>query len=72
MSVLKPAPEGQPTSSVMRFLVAAKGGLAEWEYEVAALKRKLATAENAVERNKGYVKLYEYQLALRLEQGRRD
>ena len=70
MTEFKPAPEGQPTSSVMRFLEHSKGSLAEWEYEVASLKRKLAVAENAVERAKENVKRYEYQVALRVAQGR--
>lgn len=56
----------------MRFLEHAKSDLMEWEQELAYLKRRLAIAESRVERDKEEVKLYEYQLALRLEQGRKD
>jgi hypothetical protein len=69
---MKPAPEGQPTSSVKRFLDHAKGDLAEWQFEVAYAKRRLALAERSVERVTGEVELYTYQLGLRLEQGRDD
>lgn len=70
--ILKPAPEGQPTSSVMRMLEHSKQDLADWEQELAYLKRNLAIAESRVERTKETVKLYEYQMGLRLEQGRKD
>ena len=72
MTELKPAPEGQPTSSIMRFLEHSKHDLTEWEVHAAELKRKLYIAENRVKREKERVKLYGYQLGLRLEQGRKD
>lgn len=72
MGDLKPAPEGQPTSSVMRFLEHSRNDLTEWEHEVAALRRKLRVAENRVACDKEYVKLYGHQVGLRLEQGRKD
>lgn len=72
MTKLKPAPEGQPTSSVIRFLEHARNDLADWEQELALLKRQTATTERVIAREKENVKLYEYQLALRLEQGRND
>lgn len=72
MSVLKPAPEGQPTSSVKRFLDHAKELQSEWEGEVARLKRSLAVAERAVQREAENVVRYDYQLHLRRKQGRDD
>lgn len=56
----------------MRFLEHARNDLAEWEQELSLLNRQLATAERVVAHEKENVKLYEYQVALRLEQGRKD
>lgn len=72
MTVLKPAPEGQPTHSIKRFLDHAKDQLEDWEYERSTLLRQLARAERRVESEKSNVELYEYQLQLRREQGRFD
>lgn len=69
---LKPAPEGQPTSSIQRFLDHAVKSLQEWEGDVARHKRQLAVAERNVELQKDNIKLYEYQLSLREAEGRVD
>ena len=72
MSELKPAPEGQPTSSIQRFLDHTVGEIQDWQGIAARAKRTLAQAERAIEREKSNVKLLEYQLSLREAEGRND
>lgn len=68
MSELRQAPDGQPTDSIRTCLQHSKAMALDWEREVADLTRRLEAAANHLRRRQEDVKLYEYQLAVRLAQ----
>jgi hypothetical protein len=72
MTLLRPAPEGQPTSSIQRMRDHSAEEITEWEGVLAQAKRTQAVAERAIAREQSNVKLYEYQLSLREAEGRVD
>jgi hypothetical protein len=65
---LKPAPDGQPTTSIQRYLINSRRDNAYWLQAQADAQRSLDRANRMVARTEYTVALHQHQLKLREDQ----
>lgn len=69
---LRPAPEGQPTSSIRLYLEHSENRHVTWATDIRNLEERLSRARAMADGYAEEVRLYKHQIQLREHEGRDD